>query len=1154
MSPSSVWPALTLSLALWGVGCEATDKAAGERDTGAVTASGSDGDDGSGEPSDPDNDNDGVPASVDCDDADPDVHPGGTEICDGKDNDCNGTIDGEEAEDAETWYADVDGDGHGDLEAETTTCEPPAEHVQNNDDCDDTDGDRFPGAPELCNGIDDDCDALIDDEDDNLAESEGSVFYRDTDGDGFGETSDNTQACLQPEGFAAALGDCDDSRPEVHPGALETCNGWDDDCDELIDDADADVDLGTTRSWYADADGDGHGDPDDSTVSCAPPSGHVADGDDCNDLNPSISPSATEICDRGNVDEDCDGVYDDNDSSTDPATMTEWAPDADTDGYGDAAATPSLFCDDPSTAADMWVTDLTDCDDAAAAIHPGAQEVCDDADIDEDCDGLSDDDDSSVDSSTRSLWYPDGDGDGSGDQSDPGSLFCNDPTDATTTWLADNTDCDDTDSAINPSATEICDAADIDEDCNGLADDEDSNADSATRTSFYPDADNDGYGDALATATDLCDDPSDADLAWLTTQLDCNDDDSSINPAATEVCDDNDTDEDCDGLTDDRDASVDPATLVDWYRDADEDGFGDGTRTPTSVCNDPTTASVTYAADDTDCDDTDSAIHPAATEVCDGVGIDEDCDGLINDDDSSLDTSTQDPWYPDVDTDGYGDLTATATMACVDPSTRFLLYISDHTDCDDTLASVNPGETEVCDAGDVDENCNGLSDDADSTVDGSTQQSWVPDQDGDGYGDAAAVATVSCEDPSTGALAWLTDNTDCDDDDDTINPGATEVCNGWDDDCDSGTTEANLATGFSSSGAATDLSASLGAGTASSPATVSLAGHAEVNICAGIWYTALTLDPSATLRGLGGASSVILDGGGLVQVLSAGVSSLVEDLTLQSGAATHGGCVEVADNVAFTGVTFTDCNATSTGGVAALVGVSGVSFDTCVFDQNSAGTFGGAIYADDSDATLADCAFAGNDAEWGGAIAWSQSRELAITSSSFDSNYATQDGGALYCGDLDATAVELTDSTLSNNTAAVGSGGGIYASVCAFDILDSTISGGLATADGGGLAIVGSDLTTDGLVLSSNTAGGNGGGAYLDRANFTDMVGGACSSNTATKKGGGLYITGSVSAGLRATAVDFSSNVSSAVHNGDNSTNYSYGTAASFTCGPTGCL
>ncbi len=96
---------------------------------------------------------------TDCDDTDEAVNTDGVEVCDGVDNDCDGTSDNDDATDASTWYADADGDGFGDSSTTTTACEQPSSYVDDTSDCDDTDGTVYPGAQETpSDGTDQNCD------------------------------------------------------------------------------------------------------------------------------------------------------------------------------------------------------------------------------------------------------------------------------------------------------------------------------------------------------------------------------------------------------------------------------------------------------------------------------------------------------------------------------------------------------------------------------------------------------------------------------------------------------------------------------------------------------------------------------------------------------------------------------------------------------------------------------------------------------------------------------------------------------------------------------------------------------------------------------------------------------------------------------------
>ena len=210
-----------------------------------------------------------------------------TLACHGKDPECGGP-----------WFADADGDGHGDAAAQSDECELPEGHVESSDDCDDDDASAYPGATEQCDEVDNNCDGTVD-------EGVQSTFYADGDGDGYGVDGDTLAGCTAPTGYAPAAGDCDDTNPSLSPGADEICDSIDNNCDGETDESTA-IDA---LDWYADADEDGFGDPRSSQHSCAAPSGYTTDNTDCDDSYDLHYPGAAEICNDGVVN-DCDGTED----------------------------------------------------------------------------------------------------------------------------------------------------------------------------------------------------------------------------------------------------------------------------------------------------------------------------------------------------------------------------------------------------------------------------------------------------------------------------------------------------------------------------------------------------------------------------------------------------------------------------------------------------------------------------------------------------------------------------------------------------------------------------------------------------------------------------------------------------------------------------
>ncbi len=628
--------------------------------------------------------------SGDCNDRDPSVGPEADEVCNGTDDDCDGETDEGEAIDAATWYRDLDGDLYGDASATAYACSAPSGYVGNGRDCDDRDAAVSPGATEVCNGTDDNCDGTVDE----ATASDAATWYRDADSDGYGSLLSTTRACTRPTGYVADSSDCNDANSAINPAATELCDSADNDCDGSTDEADA----ADAPTWYIDADSDGYGSSSATRTQCTAPAGYVANTLDCDDSRASVSPAGVEVCDE--LDNDCDG-------STDEGVTSTFYRDADGDGYGNASSTTAA-CSAPSG----YVANASDCDDGSAAVSPAATERCNS--IDDNCDGTVDE----ATASDASTWYRDADGDGYGSSS-TSTRACSLPSG----YVASSTDCNDASSAINPAATEVCDSQD--NDCDGTVDE----ADAADARTWYVDADGDGYGSSSSSRVQ-CSAPS----GYVANASDCNDGNAAISPAATEVCDS--TDNDCDGSTDegvtstfyrdadgdgygnpsstttgcsapsgyvsnaedcnDSDATRSPLTV--WYRDSDGDGYGDSSATR-SQCTQPTG----YVSNSTDCNDLSSSAYPGATERCDS--IDNDCDGFTDEINASGCTT----WYYDYDGDGYGSSSASGRCYC---SATGYYRATNTSDCYDSNINANPGATAYYSSnrgdGSYDYNCDGV--------------------------------------------------------------------------------------------------------------------------------------------------------------------------------------------------------------------------------------------------------------------------------------------------------------------------------------------------------------------------------------------------------------------------------------------------------------
>jgi len=225
----------------------------------------------------------------------------------------------------------------------------------------------------------------------------------DQDGDGF--------PALRFDGT-----DCDDEDSTIYPGADETCDAADNDCDDVVDE-----DAEDTLTWYVDADADGYGDVAAPAYACESLPGHADNPDDCDDDDPAATPE------------------------------TVWYVDADGDGWGLEGYTTQA-CEQPPGYADRD----GDCDDGADTSFPGADEICDGAD--NDCDEEADEA-GAIDALT---WYPDDDGDDYGSDADS-VRACDPPSDD---WTTTPGDCDDGDGDVNPEEQEICGNG-VDDDCDG---------------------------------------------------------------------------------------------------------------------------------------------------------------------------------------------------------------------------------------------------------------------------------------------------------------------------------------------------------------------------------------------------------------------------------------------------------------------------------------------------------------------------------------------------------------------------------------------------------------------------------------------------------------------------------------------------------------
>ncbi len=544
----------------------------------------------------------------DCNDALAIVNPAQAELCDEIDNDCDGQIDGEDPNvmPDRMWWTDGDGDGFGDPLGETMqSCDPVDGFAGTQTDCDDNNAEIHPGVIEVCDAVDNNCDALIDEE---LT----VPWFADEDEDGFGAPSNVTasvQSCpdIQPEGYVANNEDCDDDPLLdeegvalgflINPNADEVCDEIDNNCNNLIDAIDPTI-TGEAF-WYRDVDQDGFGNPDIVVVSCDALAGFVVGLEeldvteqDCNDLAMNINPQHPEICDE--IDNDCDDIVDGADDNVAPDVV--WYADLDGDGFGDENSGTTNSC----TQTEGFVVTNTDCDDTNEFVFPGAAEVCDGKD--DDCDTL-------IDEGVKVSWYADEDGDGFGASPQVTQPVEACPDTPPANYVSNYDDCNDS-AALNedgtmigagifPNANEYCDG--VDNDCDTLVDENDS-VDART---WFADTDGDTYGDASVVFLS-CNQP----ISYVDNDLDCDDIRDYVNPDAQEDCSTG-TDDNCNNTTND----IDALFCENFFKDGDLDNFG---AIGNSLCMCEGDVNTKYTAlVGADCDDEKPGVNPEEVENCD---------------------------------------------------------------------------------------------------------------------------------------------------------------------------------------------------------------------------------------------------------------------------------------------------------------------------------------------------------------------------------------------------------------------------------------------------------------------------------------------------------------------------------------------------------